>query len=182
MHCTSTILVRIPLTSKWSNLFSYNSRKRRKIRIKRWRWNHFPASFLFSFFNTVDFKQMFNINFANYWIRTRDLWCQKWPLCQLSHNQCPKLAPTLCTINWWVWDFFALKFLNSSLNTYFRSVIKYSVEFLSQKSCPWYILLILFNTHLANTFPTNNFGVCEAKHSVEFLPQKHVQWICFFLT
>ena len=32
---------------------------------------------------------MFNINFANDWIRSMDLWCRKWPLYQLSHNHCP---------------------------------------------------------------------------------------------
>ena len=37
-------------------------------------------------FNTVDSKQMFNINFAYDWIRTVDLWYWKRPLYQLSHN------------------------------------------------------------------------------------------------
>ena len=32
---------------------------------------------------------MFNINFADDWIRTVDLWCRKRPLYQLSHNHCP---------------------------------------------------------------------------------------------
>ena len=32
---------------------------------------------------------MVNKNFANDWIRTADLWFQKRPLCQLSHNHCP---------------------------------------------------------------------------------------------
>ena len=32
---------------------------------------------------------MFNINFANDWIRTVDLWYQKQPLYQLSHNHFP---------------------------------------------------------------------------------------------
>ena len=33
---------------------------------------------------------MFNINFANDWIRTADLWYRKRPLYQLSHNHFPK--------------------------------------------------------------------------------------------
>ena len=43
----------------------------------------------FRLFNTVDSKQMFNINFADDWIRTVDLWYWKRPLYQLSHNHCP---------------------------------------------------------------------------------------------
>ena len=35
------------------------------------------------------FFKTFNINFANDWIRTADLWCRKQPLYQLSHNHCP---------------------------------------------------------------------------------------------
>ena len=31
---------------------------------------------------------MFNINFADDWIRTADLWCRKQLLYQLSHNHC----------------------------------------------------------------------------------------------
>ena len=33
---------------------------------------------------------MFNINFANDKIRTKDLWCRKKPLYLLSHNHCPQ--------------------------------------------------------------------------------------------
>ena len=29
-------------------------------------------------------------NFADDWIRTSDLWVRKQPLCQLSHNNCPR--------------------------------------------------------------------------------------------
>ena len=32
---------------------------------------------------------MFNIFFANDWIRTTDFWSQKRPLYQLNHNHCP---------------------------------------------------------------------------------------------
>ena len=32
---------------------------------------------------------MFNIKFANDWIRTTDLWYRKQPLNQVSHNHCP---------------------------------------------------------------------------------------------
>ena len=40
---------------------------------------------------------MFNINFTNDWIRTVDLWYQKQPLYQLSHNHFPvsDLSPNL---------------------------------------------------------------------------------------
>ena len=32
-------------------------------------------------------KYMHSRNFADVGIRTTDFWCQKWPLCQLRHNQ-----------------------------------------------------------------------------------------------
>ena len=34
---------------------------------------------------------MFNMNFADHWIQTLDLWCQKQQLSQLGHNHCPYL-------------------------------------------------------------------------------------------
>ena len=51
----------------------------------------FPASFFlyFRLFNIVDRKQMFNLIFADGWIRTVDLWYRKQLLYQLSHNHCP---------------------------------------------------------------------------------------------
>ena len=51
----------------------------------------FPASFSFHIFNTVQFPaKKFLFEFADDWIRTVDLWRMKQPLCQLSHNDCPK--------------------------------------------------------------------------------------------
>ena len=52
---------------------------------KKW---DIPGLFFFFFrlFNTVDSKQMFNINFADDWIRSADLWYWKRPLYQLSHT------------------------------------------------------------------------------------------------
>ena len=47
-----------------------------------------PIFLYFRIFNTVDSKQMFNINFADTWIRTTGLWYRKWPLYQLSYNHC----------------------------------------------------------------------------------------------
>ena len=47
-----------------------------------------PLFIYFRLFSTVN-KQMFNINFANDWSRTIDLWYWKWPLYQLSHNHFP---------------------------------------------------------------------------------------------
>ena len=38
---------------------------------------------------SVESKQMFDIKFANDWIRTADLWCQKRMLYQLSYNHRP---------------------------------------------------------------------------------------------
>ena len=38
---------------------------------------------------------MFNKNFTVEEIRTTDLWCQKRPLCQLSHNHCPNIERLL---------------------------------------------------------------------------------------
>ena len=49
-------------------------------------------SLYFRLFNTIGSKQMFHIMFANDWIRTADIWCQKQLLYQLSHNHCPLLA------------------------------------------------------------------------------------------
>ena len=40
---------------------------------------------------------MFNLNFADDWIQTADLWYWKQPLYQLSHNHCPELS--LCLVN-----------------------------------------------------------------------------------
>ena len=50
-----------------------------------------PLLIYFRRYNTVDRKQLivFNINFANDWIRTTDLWSLKQLLYQLSHNHCP---------------------------------------------------------------------------------------------
>ena len=47
-----------------------------------------PLFIYFCLFNTVDNKQIFNINFANDLIQTSDLWYWKRPLYQLSHNHC----------------------------------------------------------------------------------------------
>ena len=49
----------------------------------------------FRLFNTVGSKQMFNINFADDWIWTMDLWFQKRLLYQLSHNHCHILVRRL---------------------------------------------------------------------------------------
>ena len=40
---------------------------------------------------------MFNINFAYDWIQTADLWYQKPPLYQLSHNHFPGMGKCLQT-------------------------------------------------------------------------------------
>ena len=45
-----------------------------------------PLFLYIRLFNAVDSKQMFNINFANDWIRTANLWYRKQPLYQLSHT------------------------------------------------------------------------------------------------
>ena len=45
---------------------------------------------------------MFNINFANDWIRTADLWSWKQPLYQLSHNHFPSC---LCRTVFWIIQF-----------------------------------------------------------------------------
>ena len=41
-------------------------------------------------FNTIDSKQMFNLNFADDWIWTADVWFSKRPLNQQSHYHCPR--------------------------------------------------------------------------------------------
>ena len=50
-----------------------------------------PLLIYFRRYNTVDRKQLivFNINFANDWIRTTDLWYRTQPLYHLSHNPFP---------------------------------------------------------------------------------------------
>ena len=52
---------------------------------------YYLAILFLCLFSTLDTKQMFNINFADDWIRTSDLWYRYWPLYQLSHNCCPIL-------------------------------------------------------------------------------------------
>ena len=49
----------------------------------------------FRLFDTVDSKQIFDIIFADDWIQTTDLWYQKRPLFQLSHNHCHVEYPFL---------------------------------------------------------------------------------------
>ena len=44
------------------------------------------TKWFFRLFNTVDSKIVININFADDWIRTPDLWYRKQPLYQLNHN------------------------------------------------------------------------------------------------
>ena len=44
---------------------------------------------LFLLFSSFLFSKMFNMNFADDWIRTVDLWNWKRLLYQLSHNHCP---------------------------------------------------------------------------------------------
>ena len=40
--------------------------------------------------NTNHLQHVLYQNLADYWIRTADLWCQKDPLCQLSHKHYPR--------------------------------------------------------------------------------------------
>jgi len=61
------------ITSDWTLLFLNGS---------------FPASFLFFVFS-IQLTVNIQSNFANDWIWTSDLWSQKRPLYQLSHNHCP---------------------------------------------------------------------------------------------
>ena len=62
----------------------------------------------FRLFNTVDNKlvnkQMFNKNFADYCSRTADLWYQKRPLYQLSHNHFPFKCVSYNTFEAWKYD------------------------------------------------------------------------------
>ena len=53
-----------------------------------------PFLLYFRLFNTDDSIQMCNINFADDWIQTADLWYWKQPLYQLSHTRCPKMFVT----------------------------------------------------------------------------------------
>ena len=48
------------------------------------KWPFLDTFSLFRLLNTVDRKRMFNINFADFWIWTADLWHWKQPLYQLS--------------------------------------------------------------------------------------------------
>ena len=57
---------------------------------------------LFFLFNTVDSKQ---INFANGWIQTADLWYRKQLLYQPSHNHCPVLNIFLLDITYMMSNF-----------------------------------------------------------------------------
>ena len=78
----------------------------------------FPASFSFRLFDTVDTE----LNFADEFIRTADLWYRKRPLCQLSHNHCPR---QLCYSNnckiWYYCSNFELKLPFHELPT--RSIL-----------------------------------------------------------
>ena len=58
-----------------------------------------PLFLYFHLFNTVDSKQMFNLNFADDWIRNAALWCCKQLLYQLIHNHCPYFKHILLKSN-----------------------------------------------------------------------------------
>ena len=47
------------------------------------------SRFLFLLFSSFQHSRELNINFADDWIRTMDLWCQKRLLYQLSYTHCP---------------------------------------------------------------------------------------------
>ena len=61
-----------------------------------------PLLIYFRLFNTVDSKQVKNVNtnFANDRIQTADLWFQKRPLYQLSHNHFPTCFSFCLEICW----------------------------------------------------------------------------------
>ena len=70
-------------------VFSTEQSQRRDLFFEK-KWAISGLFFLyFLLFNTVDRKQMFNINFADDWIRIADLWFCKQPLYQMSHKHCP---------------------------------------------------------------------------------------------
>ena len=59
----------------------------------------------FCLFNIVQSKPIFNVNFADDWFWTVDLWCQKRPLHLLSHNLFPIIPlfdqyELLCIAKW----------------------------------------------------------------------------------
>ena len=53
--------------------------------------------FFFIFVFSIQLR-VFNINVADDRIRTADLWCQKRPFYQLSHNHCPHYSVYYLTI------------------------------------------------------------------------------------
>jgi len=60
----------------------------------------FPAPFFFIFVFSIQLTvTLFNINFADGWIRAAELWCCKRPLYQLSHNHCPSFKVLLAGIS-----------------------------------------------------------------------------------
>ena len=59
----------------------------RKLFLKKWA---ILGIFFFIFVFSIQLTAYnCSINFADDWIRTTDLWYQKQPLYQLSHNHCP---------------------------------------------------------------------------------------------
>ena len=65
-----------------------------------------PRFLYFRLFNTVDSKQMVNINFAYDWSQTANLWYWKQPLYHMSHNHCPAWLPVCVSVSDASWGHF----------------------------------------------------------------------------
>ena len=92
IHTKSYLLNQSCFWSPTDRLFSYISKFELNCSLSCLK-RTIPGRALFLYFrlnNTVDLKQMFYKKLCRWdWVRIADLWCQKRPLYQLSHNHCP---------------------------------------------------------------------------------------------
>ena len=133
-----------------------------------------PLFLYFHLLNTFDSKLMFNINFANDWIRTPVLLHWKRPLYQLSHIHCPTSQVNLyCPLELFPFLplFDVLHLIDGSQTrrqetfpcrtSQHRSLWQRRYFFLNGHSQPLYVYFPLFNTNIT-TFTTNKCEKCTS--------------------
>ena len=132
-----------------------------------------PLFLYFHLLNTFDSKLMFNINFANDWIRTPVLLHWKRPLYQQPHplpNELGQfiLPPWIISISSFVrcstsnWRFIDTSSRDVSVQDKSTSVtLAKKIFFLNGHSQPLYVYFPLFNTNIT-TFTTNKCEKCTS--------------------
>ena len=113
--------------------------------------DHSQTLFLYFVFSMQLTENIVYINFADDWIQTADLWCQKRSLNQLSHKHCPVYKQvTLEIIDKWVVLNMNL-LCNFLLESLFESCINFCTnsfpQIVSQFMHQYCFLFYVFITH-----------------------------------